>query len=265
MESKPSKEALAASKELWDSEEVFLNEPEFSRIVSSIIDRHFEPLRQRAEQAEARVKELKEILEGSQLSLESSRSAHAAVAAELKLVREERDNYAKWLNETGRREYQGIQENIELKWELNYAVHCVTENEELRKKLTRMKDELKQSLATEAHESNAAILRLQQANTDLVEVMQEIRDRPDISALSMRLLATNVLIRLALDKRVECARCVELAVALRETLESPDSTISGQLYHRMKQVLARHADGEPAKHPDAKRISNGEESRPSYM
>ena len=54
----PSKEALAASKELWDSEEVFLNEPEFSRIVSSIIDSHFEPLRQRAEKAEARVKDL---------------------------------------------------------------------------------------------------------------------------------------------------------------------------------------------------------------
>ena len=58
----------------------------------------------------------------------------------------------------------------------------------------------------------------------------------------------------------------ELVAALRETLDDPNSTISGALYYRMEQVLARAESGvpdhirdaaqmvSPAKHPDTELI-----------
>lgn len=62
------------------------------------------------------------------------------------------------------------------------------------------------------------------------------------------------------------ARNAELEAALRETLDDPNSTISGALYYRMEQVLARAESGvpdhirdaaqmvSPAKHPDTELI-----------
>ena len=50
------------------------------------------------------------------------------------------------------------------------------------------------------------------------------------------------------------ARVKELAGALREVLDAPDSTVSEHLYNRMEQVLASHAAGEPAKRPDTERL-----------
>ena len=41
------------------------------------------------------------------------------------------------------------------------------------------------------------------------------------------------------------ARIAELVAALRETLDDPNSTISGALYYRMEQVLARAESGVP--------------------
>ena len=54
----PSKEALDAAEAFWNLNEKFFSKQAFMKSVSAIIDRHFEPLRQRTEQAEAHVKEL---------------------------------------------------------------------------------------------------------------------------------------------------------------------------------------------------------------
>lgn len=45
-------------------------------------------------------------------------------------------------------------------------------------------------------------------------------------------------------------RNAELEAALREVLDSPESTISGPLYTRAEQILARAESAAPAKHPD---------------
>lgn len=67
------------------------------------------------------------------------------------------------------------------------------------------------------------------------------------------------------------ARVAELVAALRETLDDPNSTISGALYYRMEQVLARAESGvpdhirdaaqmvSPDKHPDTELIDRFEE------
>ena len=199
----PSKEALDAAFDLFKHRYCFGSDNDNA----AIIDRHFEPLRQRAEQDEARVKELDELYRDLRVAYEQNAEQCVKLNRELGLKKETTE----WLNGTT------IQ----------------------RARAERAEDRVK--------ELEAAILRLQQANTDLVEVMQEIRDRPDISALSMRLLATNVLIRHALDKRVECARCVELAGVLRGLLKNAERDGDTRLaVQKARSVLARHAVGEPA-------------------
>ena len=60
----PSKEALEAAEAFWNLNEKFFSKQAFMKSVSAIIDRHFEPLRERAEQAEARNAELEDALRG---------------------------------------------------------------------------------------------------------------------------------------------------------------------------------------------------------
>ena len=182
----PSKEALDAACDLFKHRYCFGSDNDNA----AIIDRHFEPLRQRAEQDEARVKELDELYRDLRVAYEQNAEQCVKLNRELGLKKETTE----WLNGTT------IQ----------------------RARAERAEDRVKEL---------EAALRNPDQVSHTVEAAEQKR---------------KALIRHALDKRVECARCVELAVALRETLESPDSTISGQLYHRMKQVLARHAVGEPA-------------------
>lgn len=72
-------------------------------------------------------------------SLESSQCARESIATALKEAQEERDNYCRWLREGSQNDLRRIQQILELEWELNYAVHCVTENEELWKELGGVK------------------------------------------------------------------------------------------------------------------------------
>ena len=165
----PSKEALDASEAVQD----YLGFPRRATMdLAAIIDRHIEPLRQRAEQAEARVKELDELYRDLRVAYEQNASQCVQLNRELKI------DTVEWLNGTA------IQ-----------------------------------------------------------------RDRAEKAE----------------------ARVAELVAALRETLDDPNSTISGALYYRMEQVLARAESGvpdhirdaaqmvSPAKHPDTEIIDRFEE------
>ena len=87
----PSKEALDASEAVQD----YLGFPRRATMdLAAIIDRHIEPLRQRAEQAEARVKELDELYRDLRVAYEQN--AEQCV----KLNRELGQETTEWLNGT---------------------------------------------------------------------------------------------------------------------------------------------------------------------
>lgn len=166
--STPSKEALDAACDLFKHRYCYGSDNDNA----AIIDRHFEPLRQRAEKAEARVKELDELYRDLRVAYEQN--AEQCV----KLNRELGQETTEWLNGT----------------------------------------------------------TIQRKRAEKAE-----------------------------------ARVAELVAALRETLDDPNSTISGALYYRMEQVLARAESGvpdhirdaaqmvSPAKHPDTEIIDRFEE------
>ena len=118
-------------------------------------DRHFEPLRQRTEQAEARVKELEFGLK------------HQCETCEMKSIFDGEHAYALKMQ-------AHVKELEATCAELVTDGNAITLAANLAKQSNRVK-ELEQSLATEAHESNVAILRLQQANAELQKQEAESR------------------------------------------------------------------------------------------
>lgn len=92
----PSKEALDASEAVQD----YLGFPRRATMdLAAIIDRHFEPLRQRAERAEARVKELEAtcaelVTDGNAVTLAANLAKQSARVNELAVaLREKQENH----------------------------------------------------------------------------------------------------------------------------------------------------------------------------
>lgn len=163
----PSKEALEAAKEL-----VYSYDPKAHEAGARAIDRHFAPLRQRAEQAEARVKELEGMLD---------------------LASRQRDY-----------------------------------NQDKISALRAANTELETLLASEKATRNAIIAKgvaTEQANAELAGALRDAA----AFARNMEQLAYGGI------EEIDDEECVSLAC-------------------RAEAVLARHAAGEPAKHPDTERL-----------
>lgn len=194
--------------------------------------------------------EVKEERDAAQCSLESSQAAHDAVAAELKLVMEERNNYAHWLNESGHADYTNIQKVLELEWELNYAVHCVTKVEELWKKLTHIENELR-----------AVKEERDRARAEALGNAARFRDADARRAENYRMITTiqgeRDTLRRELEHVAQCSQNrdsenAELVALLQDVIEgSVDSTtypdgpnLARDLRAQLRDAISRHAKGE---------------------
>lgn len=209
-----------------------------------------ERLEQSALAKQEEIAEVKDKLVGAVLSLEHSQAAHDRVAADLKATKEERDNYAKWLNESGQANYQHIQQVLELEWELNYAAHCVTKNEELRKKLAHIENELR-----------AVKEERDRARAEALGNAARFRDADARRAENYRMITTiqgeRDTLRRELEHVAQCSQNrdsenAELVALLQDVIEgSVDSTtypdgpnLARDLRAQLRDAISRHAKGE---------------------
>ena len=135
--------------------------------------------------------------------------------------------------------------------------------------------ELEALLSSEKSTRNAIIAKgqaVEQRNAELVAALRDLRVAYEQNASQCVQLNRELKIdtvewlngtAIQRDRAEKAeARVAELVAALRETLDDPNSTISGALYYRMEQVLARAESAtpdhirdaaqmvSPAKHPD---------------
>ena len=212
----------------------------------------FAVLRERAEQAEARAAEVEAILGAWNAQFGTTQLTHAAERLRVSEARvaELEAGYRDLRVAYEQNAEQCVKLNRELGQETTEWLNGTTIQRQRAEKAEARVKELEELAEAKYAQGYSAANRL---NTKRREVDQATYNELAALRAANAELETRARVchedaerNAARAERAEVANA-ELAGALRETLEAPDSTISGQLYYRMEQVLARHAAGETAK------------------
>ena len=277
----PSKEALEAANYIAELESEPMLTPALT--IADVIDRHFAPLRRRAEQAEARVKELEALLSSEKatrnaiiakgLAAEQRNAELEAEYRDLRVAYEQNASQCvqlnrelglkidtvEWLNGTAIQRDRAEKAEARVK-ELEAAcAELVTDGNAitLAANLARQSERVKELEVSnsELRESHAAIhLALATREADCSKWPDQIRAlRADNAELQKQEAESRRLFYAEQDKRQSAEfRCEELAGALREARhliaewESADGEPATELLRSTDAALARHAACEPA-------------------